>query len=35
MKSEKYPQVKVIVILQDVFLDYAYFKDNYRLIAAD
>ena len=37
MKSERYQQLKVMIIQQDYtsLLDYAYFKDNYRLIEVD
>ena len=35
MKSEKYQHGKVMIIQQSVLLDYAYFKDNYKLIAVD
>ena len=34
LKSEKYQQGKVMII-QLVLLDFVYFKNNYRLIAAD
>ena len=35
MKSEKYQHGKVMIIQQRVLLDYAYFKDNYKLTAVD
>ena len=35
MKLEKYQQDKVMYNTTGCLLDYAYFKDNYKLIAAD
>ena len=35
MKLEKLQENKEMITQQDVLLNYAYFKDNYKLIAAD
>ena len=35
MKLEKLQENKEMITQQDVLLNYAYFKDNYKLIAVD
>ena len=35
MKLEKLQENKELITQQDVLLNYAYFKDNYKLIAVD
>ena len=35
MKLEKLQENKEMITQQDILLNYAYFKDNYKLIAVD